>query len=99
MESISKQKASEGVSHESSSFMLLCCQPSEPCKTAKFQSSKLGMTLLPLVMKCNYKRTSVMQHDVYPIIFYNTLHFGAQMRAVSAGRSLMGLMPELLAAL
>lgn len=51
MESVSKQKASDVVSPESSSFILLGCQLTEPRKTAKFQSSKSEMTLFPLVIK------------------------------------------------
>lgn len=59
MESVSQQKA--GGSAESSSFVLLCCQFTKSHKTAKFQSCpELGMTLFPLVIKCNCRRMTVM---------------------------------------
>lgn len=66
MESVSKQKASDGVLPESSSFILHCCQLIKSHKTAKFQSCpKLGVILFPLVINCNCKGMPVMWLDVH----------------------------------
>lgn len=66
MESVSKEKDSDGVSPESSSFILHCCQLTKSHKSAKFQSHpKLGVNLCPLVINSNCKRMAVMWVNVH----------------------------------
>lgn len=103
MESVSKQKASDGVSPESSSFILCCCQLTKSHKTAKFQSCpKLGTTLFPLVIKCNCNRTTIMLHDVHCYVFleYIFLFIWKMKCAIFVwDKSLISLMSELLTVL